>query len=49
MKKSALFLLLAIVFIGCKPKETITSTKLDNKTEAAIKGNWRIASVNFPG
>ena len=49
MKKSALFLLLAIVFFGCKPKETITSTKLDNKTEAAIKGNWRIASVNFPG
>ena len=49
MKKVALFFLVSVVFFGCKPKETITSTKLDNKTEAAIKGNWRIASVNFPG
>ena len=49
MKKSALILLLTIVFFGCKPKETVTSTKLDNKTEVAIKGNWKIASVTFPG
>ena len=49
MKKSALILLLTIAFFGCKPKETVTSTKLDNKTEVAIKGNWKIASVTFPG
>lgn len=49
MKKSALILLLTISFFGCKPKETVTSTKLDNKTEVAIKGNWKIASVTFPG
>ena len=49
MKKSGLILLLTIAFFGCKPKETVTSTKLDNKTEVAIKGNWKIASVTFPG
>lgn len=49
MKKKVLFFLLTVVFFGCKPKETVTSTKLDNKTEAALKGNWTIASVNYPG
>jgi len=49
MKKSITLLLLTLVFIGCKPKEKVTNTKLDMKSEVAIKGNWTIASVNYPG
>jgi hypothetical protein len=49
MKKSVILLLLAISFVGCKPKQKVTSTKLDNKSEVAIKGNWTISSVTYPG
>jgi len=49
MKKSSILFLLALVFIGCKPKETITSTKLDHKAAVAIKGDWTISAVTFPG
>ncbi len=49
MKKSVILVLLAIVFVGCKPQQTVTSTKLDNKSEVAIKGNWSIVSVTYPG
>ena len=46
MKKVILMSLLSLFVIGCKSKSA-TSTKLDNKSEAAIKGNWTIASVNY--
>ena len=49
MKKSVMLLFLAVIFIGCKPKQTVTNTKLDTKMEVAIKGNWTITSVTFPG
>ncbi|MFZ4105434.1 lipocalin family protein [Flavobacterium sp.] len=49
MKKNVIFLLLAVIFVGCKPKQTIVNTKLDTKSEVAIKGNWKITSVTFPG
>ena len=49
MKKGLILFLLAVAFVGCKPKQTITSTKLDNKSEVAIKGNWTISSVTYPG
>lgn len=49
MKKSIILLLLTIVFIGCKPKQKVTNTKLDNKTEVALKGNWTINAVAYPG
>jgi hypothetical protein len=49
MKKGSLMLLLALVFIGCKPKQNVTNTKLDMKSEVALKGNWVIESVTFPG
>lgn len=49
MKKVVLFLLVSVVFFSCKPKETVVGTKLDNKTEVAIKGDWTITSVKFPG
>ncbi len=49
MKKNVILLLLGVIFVGCKPKQTIVNTKLDTKSEVAIKGNWTIASVTFPG
>ena len=38
-----------VFFVGCKPKQTVTNTKLDTKSEVAIKGNWTITAVTFPG
>ena len=49
MKKSVILLLLMVFFVGCKPKQTVTNTKLDTKSEVAIKGNWTITAVTFPG
>jgi hypothetical protein len=49
MKKTVILLLLAVIFVGCKPKQTIVNTRLDTKSEEAIKGNWTITSVSFPG
>ncbi|MGV1013158.1 MAG: hypothetical protein ACOYBS_12000 [Flavobacterium sp.] len=49
MKKSFILLLLMVLFVGCKPKQTVTNTKLDTKSEVAIKGNWTITEVTFPG
>lgn len=41
--------MLVIFTVSCKTKEKVVETKLDNKTERAIKGNWVISSVSFPG
>ena len=49
MRKSVILLLLTIVFVGCKPQQTVTNTKLDHKSEVEIKGNWTLVSVNYPG
>jgi hypothetical protein len=49
MKKSVILLLLMVFFVGCKPKQTVTNTKLDTKSEVAIKGNWTVTSVTYPG
>lgn len=48
MKKIILVCLLSVFVICCK-SNSATSTKLDNKSEVAIKGNWTIASVNYLG
>ena len=48
MKKIVIVMLLVGLVIGCKSKSA-TSTKLDNKTEVALKGNWKISSVTYPG
>lgn len=49
MKKGILLMLLAVVLLGCKAKTPVTSTVVDNKTERAIKGNFILSSVNYPG
>jgi DUF971 family protein len=47
MKKILLFGLL-VLMVSCKSK-SVTGTKLDQKTERAIKGNFTIISVTYPG
>ncbi len=46
MKKAMFFCLLAVLVLSCKSNPT---TKLDNKAEVAMKGNWVISSVSYPG
>lgn len=47
MRKIILVSALAIFFFACKTP-SVTSTKIDNKSEVAIKGNWVISSVSYP-
>ncbi|TBX70385.1 hypothetical protein EZL74_04205 [Flavobacterium silvisoli] len=49
MKKIILISFLSLLIFSCKSKNSATSTKLDTKSEVAIKGNWTISSVNYPG
>ena len=49
MKKILLLSTLCIMFISCKPKATVVNNKVDNKSHVAIKGNWNIVSVSYPG
>ncbi len=49
MKKSLLLLVLAIAFVGCKPKQTVVNTKLDYKAASVIKGDWNVSNVSYPG
>ena len=48
MKKTFLLLLMATLMLGCKSKSAI-NTKLNNRAEVLIKGNWNISSVTYPG
>ncbi len=47
MKKLLLFGLL-VFMVSCKTK-SVTGTKLDQKAERAIKGNFTVMSVTYPG
>lgn len=49
MKKSLILLLLISVFVGCKPQQSVVSTKLDTTSQVAIKGNWKISAITYPG
>lgn len=48
MKKTICISLFLIAVLGCKSTATVP-TKLDNKTERMLKGNWKLTAVNFPG
>ncbi len=48
MRKTGFFLFTMLV-ISCKSTSTVTSTKLDNKAEVMLKGDWVITSVDYPG
>ena len=48
MRKTVAFLMLFIALVSCK-STSVTNTKLDQKTEVMLKGDWMITSVDFPG
>lgn len=48
MKQLLIAGLFAMLAIGCK-SNSATTTKLDRSSQTAIKGNWVIASVSYPG
>ena len=50
MKRLVLFLCLIGLAMSCKPKQTVAaSSTVDRRSQVAIKGNWTITSVSFPG
>ncbi len=48
MKNIFFLTLLGILMLSCKTS-SVTSTKLDRKSQVGIKGNWIISSVSYPG
>ena len=48
MKQLLLAGLFALLITGCK-STSATTTKLDRSSQTAIKGNWVISSVRYPG
>lgn len=48
MKKIILMSAIAILLFACKTT-SVTSTKLDRSSQVAMKGNWSIVSVSYPG
>lgn len=48
MKKIILLFAIAIFTFACKTQSPV-GTSLDKKSEVAIKGNWTISAVNYPG
>lgn len=49
MKRIFVLAVLSMMIVSCKPKETVASTKVDEKSQVAIKGNWTLTSVTYPG
>ncbi|MBO9586025.1 MAG: lipocalin family protein [Flavobacterium sp.] len=58
MKKSIFICLIAAMFFACKSASSTTassseattlSTKLDKSTQVALKGNWVLTNVSYPG
>ena len=48
MKKLILMTAFVVTMLSCK-STSVTNTKLDNKTERMIKGNFVVSSVDYPG
>ncbi|TAF68855.1 MAG: hypothetical protein EAZ58_07975 [Flavobacterium sp.] len=56
MKKFILMGTIAFLIVACKssssavaPAAPVAATKLDKKSQVAIKGNWQIVNVTYPG
>ncbi len=58
MKKSIFICVIAAMFFACKSasstsasssEATTLSTKLDKSTQVALKGNWVLTNVSYPG
>ncbi|WP_445457260.1 lipocalin family protein [Flavobacterium sp. HNIBRBA15423] len=48
MKKMLIVMSLVVMLVSCKSNSPV-GTKLDMKTEVALKGNWSISSVDYLG
>lgn len=48
MKKFVIVGLLSVLIFACK-SNSATNTTVDTTSQVAIKGNWRISSVTYPG
>lgn len=48
MKKLIMLCVFTVLLYSCK-SQSVTSTKVDNKIERTMKGNWTITSVDFTG
>lgn len=48
MRKLILLIALVVLSVSCK-STSATNTKVDRKSQVAIKGNWVITSVSYPG
>lgn len=48
MKKLILLSVLTMLLFACK-STSVTNTKLDRTSQVAIKGNWVLSSVSYPG
>ncbi len=48
MRKFIFFCALSLLFLSCK-SSSVTNTKLDRSSQVAIKGNWTLTSVRYPG
>lgn len=49
MKKLMLFLGVLLSLYSCKVKDAAASPAVDRKAQVAIKGNWTLTSVSYPG
>jgi curli biogenesis system outer membrane secretion channel CsgG len=48
MKKIILLCALSVLMFACK-STSATSTNIDSRAQIAMKGNWVISSVSYPG
>lgn len=48
MKKIILLCALSVMMFACK-STSATSTNIDTKAQVAMKGNWVVSSVTYPG
>ena len=49
MKKLILFLGVMLSLAGCKIKDAAASPAVDRRAQVAIKGNWTLTNVSYPG
>ena len=48
MKKTITLMIVAVLLFACKTT-SVTSAKLDRSSQVAIKGDWVISNVTYPG
>jgi hypothetical protein len=49
MKKIFLLALLLPLIFACKSTTPVAETNLDKSAQVAVKGNWKITNISYPG